>query len=62
MFVRVTLTADEATPTAAFGNDNSEGSIDNARVVEDDVRLTVQSAGAADNVGQTEPRLPAPDP
>jgi hypothetical protein len=51
MFVRVTLAADEATPTAAFGNDNSEGSIDSAKVVEDDVRLTVKSAGQADNVG-----------
>ena len=51
MFVRVTLAADEATPTAASGNDNSEGSIDSAKVVEDGVRLTVQSAGTAANIG-----------
>jgi hypothetical protein len=51
MFVRVTLAADEGTPTAASGNDNSEGSIDSATVIEDDVKLTVQSAGTAEIVG-----------
>jgi hypothetical protein len=51
LFWSVTVCCADENPTAVFAKLTLDGLACNAKVVEDDVRLTVQSAGAAANVG-----------
>ena len=51
LFWSVTVRGADENPTAVFTKLMLDGLACNAKIVEDDVRLTVQSAGAAANVG-----------
>jgi hypothetical protein len=51
LFWSVTVCGADENPTAVFAKLTLDGLACNAKVVEDDVRLTVKSAGQADNVG-----------